>query len=239
MLGSRRPGTPSRAMRITIIDHHLTFADSLATILEQEGYLVTPLRLGPSHASLTTVLAAALRNAGRLVLLEPDLGRLGDGTRLISPMTTAGATVVLLTQSVDRSRWGEAVRKGAKGVLHKTCSVRQVVSIARRVGEGLPLMTPEQRASLIAAAETEREQVRAIRSRLGRLTARESEILDALMHGEQVREIARTRVVEEATVRSQVKSILSKLEVGSQIAAVGAAYHVGWEPTRARGGEGR
>ena len=34
----------------------------------------------------------------------------------------------------------------------------------------------------------------------------------------------------EATVRTQVKSILAKLEVTSQLAAVGLAHRVGWKP---------
>jgi DNA-binding NarL/FixJ family response regulator len=37
-------------------------------------------------------------------------------------------------------------------------------------------------------------------------------------------------VVAEATVRTQVKSILAKLEVSSQLAAVGLAHRVGWRP---------
>lgn len=50
------------------------------------------------------------------------------------------------------------------------------------------------------------------------------------MRGAQVREIARESVVSEATVRTQVKAILAKLELSSQLAAVGAAYRVGWRP---------
>ncbi len=56
------------------------------------------------------------------------------------------------------------------------------------------------------------------------------EILGALMNGEPVQEIARTNVVAVATVRSQVKSILTKLELQSQIAAVGAAHRAAWRP---------
>ena len=51
------------------------------------------------------------------------------------------------------------------------------------------------------------------------------------MGGQTVREIARSAVVSEATVRTQVKSILAKLEVSSQLAAVGLANQVGWQPT--------
>ncbi len=55
------------------------------------------------------------------------------------------------------------------------------------------------------------------------------------MQGRTVREIANLSVVSEATVRTQVKSILAKLEVSSQLAAVGLAHSIGWRgprPTR-------
>jgi DNA-binding NarL/FixJ family response regulator len=68
----------------------------------------------------------------------------------------------------------------------------------------------------------------AVRERLDLLTVREAEVLGLLMTGLAVRDIADASVVSEATVRSQVKSILSKLEVSSQLAAVGLAHRVGW-----------
>jgi len=50
------------------------------------------------------------------------------------------------------------------------------------------------------------------------------------MAGRPVREIAQRSYVSEATVRTQVKSILAKLEVTSQLAAVGAAHETDWRP---------
>lgn len=52
------------------------------------------------------------------------------------------------------------------------------------------------------------------------------------MAGRTVREIAIDGVVSEATVRTQVKAILAKLEVTSQLAAVGLAHRVGWRPAQ-------
>ena len=58
------------------------------------------------------------------------------------------------------------------------------------------------------------------RERLARLTPRERVVLDGLADGFRIHDIAAADVVSEATVRTQVKSILSKLEVRSQLAAV-------------------
>ena len=68
-----------------------------------------------------------------------------------------------------------------------------------------------------------------LRRRLELLTRREQEVLGHLMSGRQVRDIAALGVVSEATVRTQVKSILSKLEVSSQLAAVGVAHQAEWQ----------
>ena len=52
-------------------------------------------------------------------------------------------------------------------------------------------------------------------------------MLAQLVAGRQVRQIAEEGSVSEATVRTQVKSVLSKLGVGSQLAAVSMAHRVG------------
>nr|WP_277602133.1 LuxR C-terminal-related transcriptional regulator [Nocardioides sp. KC13] len=66
------------------------------------------------------------------------------------------------------------------------------------------------------------------RRRLAQLSRRESQVLEHLMDGLTVGEIAKLRVVSEATVRTQVKSILAKLGVSSQIAAVSLAHKAEW-----------
>jgi DNA-binding NarL/FixJ family response regulator len=50
------------------------------------------------------------------------------------------------------------------------------------------------------------------------------------MAGHAVRDIAERSCVAESTVRTHVKSILAKLDVSSQVAAVGAAYNAHWRP---------
>ena len=59
-------------------------------------------------------------------------------------------------------------------------------------------------------------------------------MLGHLTHGRSVREIARADVVSEATVRTQVKAILTKLGVGTQLAAVCIAREAEWQPPRPR-----
>jgi two-component system, NarL family, nitrate/nitrite response regulator NarL len=61
-----------------------------------------------------------------------------------------------------------------------------------------------------------------------RLTRREEEVLSSLMRGAKAREICAQSFVSMPTVRSQIRSIFSKLGVTSQLAAVALAYQNGW-----------
>ncbi len=220
----------ARPTRLTIVEDHVLFAESVAATLAQEGYLVKRLNLAESGATLASVLACVLRSVPRVVLLDPDLGRIGDGIRLVAPLTGAGVSVVVLTDRRTPGDRGECLRQGAKAVLPMTGCLDDVLAAVGRIRDGLPAMPAAERAELVEAACREREEVRAVRARLARLTPRETEVLAALMEGAQVRDIARTCVVSETTVRTQVKSILAKLEVRSQVAAVGAASRVDWHP---------
>ncbi|MGN0065027.1 MAG: LuxR C-terminal-related transcriptional regulator, partial [Nocardioides sp.] len=164
----------------------------------------------------------------RVVLLDLDLGNFGDGTVLIAPLAAAGANVVVITASSDLSRWGACMRQGARKVLSKDQPLQDILGTVRRLHQGLPVTTASEVEELLEHWRAERAATEDMRRRLDRLTPRERQILGHLIAGLTVREISRQAVVSEATVRTQVKSILAKLEVSSQLAAVGLANHIGW-----------
>jgi DNA-binding NarL/FixJ family response regulator len=60
------------------------------------------------------------------------------------------------------------------------------------------------------------------------LTARESAVLAMLMDGQSVARISAAWYVSEATVRTQVRAVLQKLGVNSQLEAVALATRAGW-----------
>ena len=214
--------------RVLIIEDHVLFAESLELALSLEGYDVRRLPMPQVGGSMATVRSLALRANPRTVILDLDLGRFGDGSSLISTLARAGANVVVVTASEDRSRWGACLRQGARKVLSKGGALQEVLGTVRRLHQGLPVVTREELESLLDAWQAENAAHADMRRRLELLTPREREVLGSLIDGQTVRDIARSSVVSEATVRTQVKSILAKLEVSSQLAAVGMAHHVGW-----------
>jgi DNA-binding NarL/FixJ family response regulator len=89
-------------------------------------------------------------------------------------------------------------------------------------------MSGHERGDLLAAWARQREGNEQLWARFDRLTLRESEVLGLVMQGHSVRDVARHSDTSEATVRTQVKSILAKLGVTSQLAAVALARDAGW-----------
>ena len=61
-----------------------------------------------------------------------------------------------------------------------------------------------------------------------KLTARERQVLAALMEGKSCEVIADSWFVSLATVRTQIRAVLTKLGVGSQLAAISLAFRSGW-----------
>ena len=227
-----RPTSRSQ-IKIVILEDHVLFAESLELALSVEGYDVKRAEL-LAGSTPSTVLASVIRQQPRIVLLDLDLGHFGDGVRFIGPMATAGINVVVVTANHDRVRWGEALRYGARTVQSKANPLNEILAVVRRLGNGQPVMEVAERESLLRLWHQRNVELAGLQEKIDRLTPREAQVLGRLMEGMTVHDIAAASVVSEATVRTQVKAILAKLEVTSQIAAVGLAHHLGWRPAAVR-----
>lgn len=212
-------------LRVLIVDDHALLVDSLAFVLAEQGVTLTHTDL----VSTDSVLRQAADTRPHLVLLDLDLGgRLGSGEDLIVPLSEDGHRVLVMTGSRDPARLGHCLALGATGVLSKGMPLSELVGQVIRAAGDDPVNSAEQRQELLAAhrAEESRDQHR--RALLDRLSAREQAVLEALVDGQSVGRIAATFVVSEATVRTQVRSILAKLGVNSQLEAVAIAGRHGW-----------
>lgn len=225
-----RPLTSRSSPRVVVLCDQTLFAESLELTLAAESYDVWRVQLPEKELSPDALVTKVLRHRPHIALVDLDLGRFGDGEQLIDPLARAAVDVVVLTASADPARWGEVVKYGARKVLSKEQPLADIVATVRRVSQGLPVMSPGERSELLSSWSVERSHLLDNKRRIDLLTAREREVLGHLMTGHTVREIAISGVVSEATVRTQVKAILAKLDVTSQIAAVGLARQVGWRP---------
>ena len=88
----------------------------------------------------------------------------------------------------------------------------------RRRSDGL-----RSRQAILRAADRRHAEEADAERVLGRLTPRESDVLDHLRRGHSAEEIARADHVALSTVRAQIRSVLAKLGVRSQLQAVARA----------------
>lgn len=224
----QRPLGARDRIRVTILDDHLLFAEALEIALTMEGYDAHRVSLPETGGSLAAVGATIARQRPQLAVLDLDLGPLGSSVELIAPLTGAGIAVVMITGAVDEESWGQCLYLGARTVLVKSQPLSSILSAVRRILLGQVVTPRAERNRLIRQWQAQEVEFSALRRRLDLLTPREREVLGHLTEGRTVPEIAALGTVSEATVRTQVKSILAKLEVSSQIAAVGIAHRVGW-----------
>jgi DNA-binding NarL/FixJ family response regulator len=216
--------------RVLIVEDHELLAQSVGLALAGEGCEV---RLSGLRG-MEEVLAEADDHAPHVVLLDLDLGgELGDGAGLIAPLRSRGAHVVVVTGTTVPARHGLCVEQGAMAVLSKSTPYSELVHAVQGAAEGRSSLRDDRRQELLAALRRARAEERDRLAPFERLSPRERQVLACLLEGLSAEAIAQQWVVSEATVRSQIRGVLTKLEVGSQLAAVAAARRAGWQPDEA------
>ena len=211
---------------LLLVDDHELLAQSLSWALRAEGLdvdVVTP-------TDVQQILDAADRLNPRVVLLDLDLGRLGSALPLITPIRDRGPLVVMLTGETDRVRLAECLEAGASGLLDKSTSFDELVEGVREAMDLGALITTHRREQLLGELRRQRTHRSKLLEPFERLTTREREVLTSLLDGQSADAIATASFVSVTTVRSQIRSVLMKLGVNSQLAAVALARRQGWPP---------
>lgn len=210
--------------RIAIVDDHVLLGQVLSHELQGRGFDVRVLDLG---ADLHIQLAQFEPD---IVLLDLELGAdMPSGTELVLSISESGAAVIVLTGVENEILHAKCIESGARGILSKKTEFDELVDqITSSVATGdiAPSMTNRLQLLQNLAAHR-REQGHALQP-FADLTDRECEILRELMVGKSSAEISEAGYVAISTVRSQIKAILRKLDVSSQLQAVAMAHEVGW-----------
>jgi DNA-binding NarL/FixJ family response regulator len=213
--------------RVLIVDDHALVAVGLQLALSARGWTVE-ITDGPTAAD---VIEQARQFEPQCVLLDINLGeQVGSGIDLIAPLRTAGSSVVMLTAETRRAVLAACLEQGAAGWIGKDAFLDQVVATISDVLDGAPLLGRATREAMLDELRIERAGLRRALSPFERLTLRERRVLGALVDGMSAEEIAEAHFVSLTTVRSQIRAVLQKLGVRSQLAAVAHANRVGWKP---------
>jgi two-component system nitrate/nitrite response regulator NarL len=211
-------------VRVLVVEDHTLLAQSVTVALTIEGFEV----FRPEHLDADAILAAAVAHRPGVVLLDLSLEDAVSALPLIPPLRDLGAAVVVVTGVTDRVRLAECVEAGALGIVGKHESFEALIAAVSEAAQLRALLSTGQREELLRELRHHRADTTRRLEPFGRLTRREREVLRALVDGQSAEVIAKQSFVSVATVRSQIRSVLSKLGVNSQLAAVALATRGRW-----------
>jgi len=203
-------------VKLLIADDHPVVRNGLAAMFAHEpGFEV----LGEAADGAEAVrLAQALRPD--VILM--DLRMPGtDGLAAITELARRRieARVLVLTTYDTDAYVLPAIEAGATGYLLKDAPRDELLRAVRAAAEGRAVLAPAVAARLMSRV---RQPAPA-----GPLSQRELEVLELVAAGHTNREAAARLFISEATVKTHLLNIYTKLGVGDRAAAVAEAFHRG------------
>jgi len=148
-----------------------------------------------------------------------------EATRLLTADRSTARVLVLTTFDLDEYVFA-ALRAGASGFLLKDAPADQLLTAIRVIAAGDALIAPSVTRRLIAEfanqpTPTDRP------AQLEALTPRERDVLRLLARGMSNSEIAAALFLGDATIKTHVSRILTKLGLRDRVQAVVLAYESG------------
>jgi len=214
-------GLEQRMTRVMIVDDHELVRAGFRIILQSEPGIDV---VGEAASGADAVRLAAELNPDVICMDVQMPGMDGlAATRLITADSGIRSAVLILT-TFDRDDYlFEALSAGASGFLLKSASPENLVEAVQVLARGDALLSPGVTRRVI-------EQLGVVKDRveLPDLTEREADVLALLAQGRSNSEIATDLFVGEATVKTHVSHLLTKLGVRDRTHAVVYAYEHGF-----------
>ena len=203
-------------MRLVLCDDNLLLGEALAPALTASGHQI---------AAITTSLAGGL---AAIRAHRPDACLMGlcfpgeDGLAGIRAIRQRhpGTSVVILTRTADPSIASQARQLGVAGFLSKDANVAQIAQALATVEAGKTVFEPGLRSRMAARAPRRDRPVY-------ELTPREHEVLRRIVDGQGTGQMAKEMNIATSTLRSYVKTLLTKLGTHSRLQAAALASREG------------
>jgi len=206
--------------RIVIVDDQELLREGFRLILERAGMEV----VGEAADGLEAI-DVCRATAPEVVLMDVRMPRLDgiEATRRIVAAQPDVRVMALTTFDLDEYVYG-AVRAGASGFLLKDVSPKDLVHAVEVVARGEAMLAPGLTRRLLDrfATAPSGQPVR-----LPNVTERETAVLRLIAKGLSNSEIARELFLSEATVKTYVSRLLTKLDLRDRVQLAVLAYESG------------
>ena len=206
-------------VRVLIADDHPVVRAGVTALLDTDP----DIEIVATAATPSEALAATATVDLDLVLLDLQFSSDADApsgvdvTRKIRSQPSAPEVLILTNYDTDADILA-AVEAGATGYLLKDAPAEDLLSAIHRSARGEGALAPAVATRLMARMRSPRTS----------LTARELDVLEASAQGLSNAQIAEFLVVSEATVKTHLWHIYTKLGVTSRSAAVAKARDIGF-----------
>jgi DNA-binding NarL/FixJ family response regulator len=210
----------SGRVRVLVASDQRLVADTVQVALTSQGHEVVVTRWSNDARGLPRRRPQAGGSLVDVGLLICELDRWSRLDVAVSIVARTGLPWLALTSAPRGPAWGALVAAGAELVLSVETGLDSLGDLLGSVGLRKRATPADERTELEAAWEEARSHRRTVVERVGRLSAREGEVLRLAYEGCSVAQIADALGVAAPTVRSWTASLLHKLEVSTELAAV-------------------
>ncbi len=203
------------AIRVLVVEDHNVVRQGLVALLG----LVEGIRVVGEASDGAEAIAQFRKHQPDVTLVDLRLPKIG-GVEVIQRVreeTPQARFVVLTTYDGDEDIY-RALKSGAKAYLLKGMTTDELITTIREVHAGRSHIPP-------AIAERLAERMGTVD-----LTPREAEVLEQIVSGKSNKEIAAELEISEATVKTHINTLLSKLGVTDRTQAATAAIRRGIVP---------
>ncbi len=228
---------PAPAIKVGLVDDQQLVRSGFTMLINSQPDLEVVLQAGDGREALTGLAATA----ADVVLMDvrmPGMDGIETTRKLMERVRTAtpgsrlaGLKIVVLT-TFDLDEYAlAAIQAGASGFLLKDAPPEELLEAIRTVYRGDAVIAPSTTRRLLdhvapmlsAPSASNDEHQQAVRS----LTTREHEVFLLIAQGLSNPEIAASLFLSEATVKTHVGHILSKLAARDRVQIVVIAYETG------------
>ncbi|MFD9944525.1 response regulator [Nonomuraea sp. NPDC059023] len=201
----------SSGIRVLVADDHAAVRAGIVLILGGTD----DIEVVGQAADGVEAVAMARELRPDVVLMDVRMPRM-DGISAARELAGVSDVLILTTFDLDEYVFG-ALRAGAVGFLLKNTDADALVAAVRLVARGDGLISPSVTRRLISAFAQQPE--RRTPQELENLTPREREVLACVARGLSNAEIAKELDMAEATTKTHVSRVLSKLGLRSRVQA--------------------
>lgn len=216
------------AVRVLVVDDQRIIREGITSLLSVSEHIVVVGQAADGREAI----AVAEATQPDVVLMDvrmPVLDGIGATREIRRRWPTC--QVLVLTTFDDDDYIRDALRAGAIGYLLKDIPAVELAQAVQAAHRRLHLFDGAVAGKLVAAlhGDSQGERAGSVAEPLaGGLTAREREVIRLIARGESNREIAETLSISEATVKSHISHILTRLGLRDRTQAALYARDQGW-----------